>query len=187
MLDSLLNPIKLAEYDSVNRYDGKGNFAVNKYYHYPYRPFYRKKLYMIRSLLDKGRIYKNILDFGAGPGIFTPELKRHAISVVSVNEEDFIDKRSKFECVVAGSSLEFVDDLVDSIKMLHEITYSRSQLIVASPTDGYLSRLYFKSIGDKLVRNSPSSIMAIVDRWFKIDEYHEWMGLYFSFKAYRRA
>ena len=34
---------------------------------------------MIIDLMDKGRIYNNILDFGCGPGIFMLELKKYGV------------------------------------------------------------------------------------------------------------
>lgn len=186
MFDSITRPIQLPPRKSLIEYEGKGNYAISKYYDLPYRPFYRKKLYMVRSLLDRGRIYKNILDFGSGPGIFTHELKKHACSVTSVNETDTIDPRSRFECIIAASTFEFIDDLNETMRKLHSISYPRGQLIVASPMQSFLSEAYFVAIGDNLTRNSPESIQRIVSRWFKIDQYKEWMGLYFAFKGYRR-
>lgn len=186
MFDSLLNPISLPDYSSIKKHEGNGNYAIKKYYELPWRPFYRKKLYLVRSLLDKHRIYKNILDFGCGPGIFTPELKKKAISVISVDKEDKIDPRSRFECIVCASTLEFVEDLPATIEYLHSRTYSKAQIIVSSPTNSLLSRIYFKSIGDKLVRNSPDTIVKVVDKYFKVLDYKNWMGLYFAFKGYRR-
>jgi len=128
MLDSLLNPIKLPDFNSIKRHEGKGNFAVSKYYKFPYRPFYRKKLYMVRDLLDKDRVYDNILDFGAGPGIFTQELKEHALRVVSVNKDEVTDKRSRFECIVSASTLEFIEDLPKTMLSLYQIASSKGQM-----------------------------------------------------------
>ena len=186
MLDSILHPITLPSYREIKHLEGGGNYAVDKYYKLPWRPFYRKKLYMVLSLLDKGRIYKNILDFGCGPGILTPELKKRATNVVSIDKKDGIDARSRFECVVSASTLEFVDNLPETIRSLYRMTYTKSQMIVASPIDSKLTRFYFKAIGDNLVRNSHKTVMKIVDKYFKITDYKEWMGLYFAFKGYRR-
>ena len=186
MLDSVLNPITLPDYSEISDFEGHGNYAVKKYYKLPWRPFYRKKLYLIRSLLDKKRVYKNILDFGCGPGVFTPELKKHAINVVSVDKDYVIDPRSRFECIVAASTLEFIEDLPETIRQLYRLTHTTAQIIVASPTNSLLSRLYFKSIGDNITRNSPKNIVGIVDKYFKVLDYKEWMGLYFAFKGYRR-
>jgi len=186
MFDSLLNPIQVPDFNEVKHLEGGGNYAVQKYYKMPWRLFYRKKLYLVRSLLDKNRVYKNILDFGCGPGIFTPELKKHAMSVVSVDKNYVIDPRSRFECVVAASTLEFIEDLPETIERLHKLTYTKAQMIVASPTDSILAKTYLHSIGDKLVRNSPKNIVSIVDKYFKVVDYKEWLGLYFAFKGYRR-
>lgn len=186
MFDSLTNPITFPDYSSLKELEGKGNYAIGKYYRFPWRTFYRKKLYLVRSLLDKDRVYKNILDFGCGPGIFTPELKRHSINVVSVDKEDMIDSRSRFECIIAASTFEFIDDLPKTVEMLHRVSYTQAQMIVASPTDSLLSKLYFKSIGDNLTRNSPMSILHVVDKYFKVLDFKEWFGLYFAFKGYKR-
>lgn len=186
MFDSIFNPIQLPSHALLKEQEGKGNYAIKKYYQFPYRPFYRKKLYMVRNLLNKGRIYKNILDFGSGPGIFTKELKRHATSVTSVNETDVIDTRSRFECIVAASTFEFIDDLESTLRTLHQISYRKSQIIVASPLDSKASRLYFRLIGDKHVRNSRETIENIVKKYFRIIKREEWMGFYFAFKGISR-
>lgn len=186
MLDSILHPIKFPPYSSLKSYEGQGNWAIGKYYKLPYRPFYRKKLYMIRDMLDKGRIYKNIMDFGSGPGIFSHELRKHAISVTSVDRADIIDHRWKFECIVAGSTFEFIEKLPMTFLNIYRAASPKSQLIVASPMDTKLTRAYFKLIGDNLVRNSHETICTIMDKWFQIDEYKEWNGLYFVAKGYKR-
>jgi len=183
MLDSLLHPIKLPTYDSLKEHEGKGNYAISKYYKLPYRPFYRKKLYMVRDLLDKGRVYKNILDFGSGPGVFTKELKRHSLSTHSVDKGHYIDGRSKFELIICASSLEFIEDLPRTMLMLSKLCTPRGQLIVASPLSNIITQSYFSMIGDDLVRNSKDTILYSIERFFKVTEYHEWMGLYFSLKA----
>ena len=186
MLDSLLHPIKLPEYSSLKEHEGKGNYAIGKYYKLPYRPFYRKKLYMVRNLLDKGRVYKNILDFGSGPGVFTDELKKHSISVTNLDKWHRIDRRSRFEAIVCASSLEFIENLPETMNELSIVSPVKGQLIVASPMNSILTKSYFKMIGDDLVRNSPDVIRYIIQRFFKVVEYHEWMGLYFSLKAIKK-
>jgi len=183
MFDSIYDPIKLPELSSISKHEGGGNYAISKYYRHPYKMFYRKKLYIARNLLDKDVIYRTILDFGSGPGIFTKELKRHAISVKSYEPGVLIDKRSRFECIVALSVMEFLEQLPEEIEWLRKVSTFHTQLIIVSPMDSILSRLYFYLIGDKKVRNSKENVLAAVDKHYKVLRYGEWFGLYYYIKA----
>lgn len=186
MFDSLFHPIQIAEHKDLKRYEGNGNYAIGKYYNFPFRPFYRKKLYIARNLLDKNRVYRNIMDFGSGPGIFTKELKKHALSVKNYEYGEPIDRRWRYDCIIALSVLEFVEDLEECIDTLHKISTVNTQLIVVSPMDTLLTKTYFKLISDKKVRNSQSNILRLIDSRFKITKHDEWCGLYFSVKGIAR-
>ena len=190
MLDSLLTPIHLPKYHKTLAalLDERGDVAYSKYYFYPYRPFYRKKLYMMRSLMDKGRIYKNILDFGSGSGIFTTELARYTFMARAWDKANDkpLDSRARFELIVCGSVLELVDDLDESMAYLRSLSYPGSQLIMASPTDNLMCKAYFKLMGDTSRRHSPSTILKAINRWFDIVEVKHWAGLYFACKAVRK-
>src|SRR3990167_8356240 len=177
MFHSLFNPIALPSYEFLKLHEGKGNYAISKYY--------RKKLYMIRDLLDEKRIYDNILDFGSGPGIFEKELKRHALKVAAVDKGDQIDPRARFECIVCASSLEFVDDLDDTVGKLYKATHPKGQIIIGSPMDSALAKAYFWLIGDKKPRHKPDEIVKAVKRKYLVSEYREWAGLYFALRAYK--
>ena len=183
MFDSLRNPIKFPELSSLLKYEGGGNYAISKYYRYPYRLFYRKKLYIARSLMKKDFVYRTILDFGSGPGIFTPELKQHAMAVKNYEPGVIIDKRSRFDCIVALSVMEFLENLPEEIEWLRRVSTFHTQLIVVSPMKSTLSRFYFNLIGDKRVRNSSENILSAIKKHYEILEYGEWFGLYFYIKA----
>lgn len=177
MLHRLLHRVQLPPYAEVARFEGKGNWAVKKYYQLPQCIFYKKKLKMIANeLLHKN--WGSILDFGAGFGIFEPELKRHARYVYSVNEGDPIDWRWKFDAIVCASSLEFCH-LDFTVKNLRNMCKKNSVLIVASPMKSFLSGLYFKRIKDANVRHGHKEIKEVIARYFTIKKYKTWFGLYF--------
>lgn len=170
--------LHLKPYSEIKHLEDTGNFAVSKYYRFPYRIFYRKKFKMAVSFLDKG--YKSILDFGSGPGILIPELKRRAVVVKGVDKLDIIDPRWKYDVIMCNSVLEFVD--------LNRVLYTLrcltgGFLVVASPMDTWITRLYFKLIGDKNYRHSHLKIISEVSKKFNIVEYKTWLGVYFALKA----
>lgn len=185
MLFYTKNPLVLPSYDTVKDEEGKGNWAVNKYYKWPYSFFYRKKLNLILGLIGND-YYHNILDFGAGPGIFRPALKKKALFVVSCNTVDEINDRWKFDAVVCASVLEFCD-LEQVLPILKNcLKVSRGKLYVASPLKNRLTNLYFKLINDNTKRNSHTEIKDAISKHFKIYAYRTWMNLYFALKASAR-
>ena len=177
-----MGSVTLPPFHKLAKYEGLGRYAIRKYYAFPYRFFYRKKLKMIVDLMPKDHIYNNILDYGSGPGIFTPELKRHAINVKSFDMKDVIDPRWRFQAIVCASVLEFTD-IYSRLYFFNRIMSSKAHLYIASPMNTRLSRAYFKLIGDKESRHSHKKILSEVSKQFKIEEYHTWMKLYFSIKA----
>ena len=180
----MLHSLALPKYSKVKDYEGQGNYAVSRYYKFPFSFFYRKKLKMIVSNLEKGKIYRNILDFGAGrPEIFREELEKHALQVKCVDLLENIDFRWNFDVVVCASVLEFTN-LPICFSMLNKIVDRNGMLLASSPMDTWLSRLYFKMIGDTNKRKSHKEIMDVAGRYFFITRYTEWFGLYFSFRGY---
>lgn len=181
MLDNFLRPIAFKPYSSVKHLEGMGNFTVSKYYKWPFRPFYRHKIKMIVSMMDK-RIYTNILDFGCGPGVYHPELQMCALAVKGIDIEDVFDPRWKFEAIICASVLEFCD-FPHTAKLLASILHPRGALFIASPMDTLFSRLYFKLLGDKDDRHSHQYIISNIEKYFTIQKKKEWFGLYFAIKA----
>lgn len=178
----MLYGITLPPYHLVKKYEGAGNWAIKKYYQFPYNIFYKKKLKMIVDMLTPGKIYRNILDFGGGPGeIFKKELGKHAMSVTSYNLP-LIDPRWKFDVIICGSVLEFVN-FNYTIKGLRTALAPRGFMVVASPMDNWLTRFYFWMIGDKETRHNHIQIKLQIERYFDVIEYKEWLGLYFVCKA----
>lgn len=177
-----LSSITLPPYASVARYEGKGNYAIDKYYKLPYRFFYRHKLKMIIDLMQKDHIYQNILDYGSGPGIFMYELKKHALFVHQFNRFYKIDSRVRFELVICASVLEFCK-LEETLSEIKSIIRPGGKLIVASPQSNKLTRLYFRLIQDTYKRHSEDDIIAAVSKLFQIEEYKSWCGLYFALRA----
>jgi len=171
--------LTLPPYNELRMFEGRGHYAIDKYYKFPFNIFYAKKLKMISDMLGD-KIYYNILDLGCGPGIFAPELKKHCVRYKPVDRIEDVENNWKFDVVVCASYLEFVD-LEDVVFILSQIT--KKSLYIASPMDTGLSRLYFKLIGNKDKRNSHKAIISQVSKRFKIQEYHTWNNLYFSLKA----
>ena len=185
MLHSLLHPLRLPDYHSIKGWEGKGNWTVKKYYQFPYRFFYRHKFRMIVDMIPKGKIYRNILDFGTGPGIFMEELKRHALFVKGFDKGDNIDPRWKYEAIVCASVLEFCSlDLM--LPLLSQILHPKGNLLIASPSSNWFTEGYLKLAGDKHFRNNHKTILSKVSKYFRIVEYHDWLGLYFSIKAAKK-
>lgn len=180
----MLHSLALPKYESVKDYEGQGNYAVAKYYRFPFSFFYRQKLKMIVRMLEKGKIYKNILDFGSGKAeIFREELEKHALQVKCIEAQDILDFRWKFDVVVCASVLEFVQ-LPVAISILKNVTHKNGMIVGASPMDTWATRLYFRLIGDKNLRNTHKVILNELSKYFFIIEKKEWLGLYFSFKGY---
>ena len=177
-------PLRLPSFASLRHLEGTGNFAVKKYYTFPYRFFYRHKLRMIVNLMPRKEIYHNILDFGAGSGIFEPELKRYALFVKRFDTNDVIDKRWRFDAIVCASVLEFCQ-LPHTIGLLHSLLKPGGKLYVASPMETGLTKAYFKWIKDTNKRNSHTKILSDISKQFRIEEYHSWMDLYFAVRASR--
>jgi len=160
LLNTLLHPLALPDRRLISHLEGKGNYAIGKYYDWPYAPFYQKKLRMALGMMGK-RIYNNCLDFGSGPGIFLPELKKRCTSVVKFDKDDAVHPRWKFDLVVCASVLEFVH-LDFTMKLLKSLMYPFAKLVVASPMDTKLTRLYYRSIKDKNVRHSHKKSRVIL-------------------------
>lgn len=176
--------LHLKPYSEIKHLEGIGNFAVSKYYKFPFSFFYRHKLKMSIKMLEKS-VYKNILDFGTGSGILLPELRKHAQFAKGIDKLDVIDKRWKYDVVICNSVLEFVD-LKSTLTLLKSILSPKGILIVASPMDNWLSRLYFRLIKDRYSRHSHKKILTEISKHFKIRKYKTWLGLYFAVRATAR-
>jgi len=176
----MLHSIKYPTYESIKHLEGKGNFAVSKYYTLPFKPFYRHKFKMIIDLMG-GEHFNRILDFGSGSGIFRTELQRHSNFVFCIDKGAKLPK-IKFDAVICASVLEFCD-LDDTLSDLSSMMKDGAKIFIASPMQNRLSNLYFKLVRSNFTRNSHEQIKSAVKTYFKLESYNEWMGLYFSIKA----
>lgn len=178
------NSLLLPEYNKVAIWEGLGNFAIKKYYKWPFSFFYRKKFKMILDLMDKNRIYRSTLDYGSGPAeIFRKSLSLQSLKVKCVDKALVLGDNEKFDLIVCASVLEFVD-LKKTLPTLKSRLLPGGVLIGASPMDSYWSRLYFRLIKDRNNRNSKRDILNELNKHFWIIKVNEWFGLYFSFKAF---
>ena len=161
--------LKLPSYNQVAKYEGQGNWAVDKYYKWPHRFFYRHKLKMCVDMI-KDNHYYNTLDFGSGYGIMTKELLKYSDRVISHDRTDVIDLKWGFDLIIALSVMEFVnlDKTVSTFKTLMD---NKSELIIVSPMSNWITRKYFNFIKDYNVRNSHQEIKEAVESKFKIKEY----------------
>ena len=180
----MFHSISYPPLSSIKHFEGKGNFAVRKYYDFPFLFFYRHKLKMIVDMMGDDK-FDRILDFGAGSGIFHTELIKHAKSVTCVNEDSKLNPDWRFDAIICASVLEFCH-LYSTVSRLHSLLNPGGVLYVASPMDTKFSNFYFKAIKDTKMRHSHELIKSVVSSKFKIEEYKEWMGLYFALKAVKR-
>lgn len=176
----MFNRILLPPYESLKHLEGKGNYALKKYYQFPYNLFYKHKLKMVVQMMQ--RHYSSCLDFGSGPGIFLPELRRHAERVIGYEKDEKLDARLKFDLIVCSSVLEFCE-LDSTLNFLKEILKPGGHLIVASPMKSIASKAYFKLIKDDKQRHSDIDIIKEISSKFKIVQKKEWLGLYFALRA----
>lgn len=180
----MFHSLTLPPYDSVKHFDGKGNFAVKKYYKFPFRFFYRMKLQLILGFMQTDLLYRNILDFGAGPArIFRTELRKRSLAVTSAYNLSDVDMRSKYELIICASVLEFVHHPAAVIGSLSKLLAPGCSMIVASPCDSWLTTLYFQLIGDKHTRTSNEEIIATISDYFTITRLKRWFGLYYVLEA----
>ena len=176
------NRLVLPPYETVSEFEGKGNFAIRKYYAQPYRGFYRRKLWMIIDEFEPKRFYRTALDFGSGPAcIFKNTLSRVAFSVKCIDDKETIDRRWKFDLITCASVLEFTTP--ETLDLLEWVLAPKGHIIIASPMDTWISNLYFWAIGDKKPRHPHGQILSEVSKRFKILTYKRWLGLYFVIKA----
>lgn len=176
--------LHLPPYNEVKHFEGKGNYAISKYYFWPWRWFYRHKLLMILRSLQG--LYYRALDYGSGPAkILNISLSKCCASVTSVNEGDTINPLWRFNLVVCSSVLEFVD-LRYATYMFHNILCPKGEIVIASPMDTWVTRFYFKCIGDKHKRNSHKDIFKAISSSFDVVSYEEWLGIYFCLKVKKR-
>ena len=176
----MLHGIAYPPLHTIEHLEGKGNFAVSKYYKLPFRFFYRHKFKMIVKMMGKQR-YHRILDFGSGSGIFRTELQRHGNFVMCV-DKGVNRLHLKYDAVVCASVLEFCN-LNETLTYLKSIMKPGATLFVASPMQTKWTMRYFNAIGDTHTRNSHFQIKEAVEQHFKLQEYTEWLGLYFAIKA----
>lgn len=175
------NRLLLPPLSQVIYYEGKGNFAIKKYYKWPFSIFYQKKLRMILDMIGTKK-YWSILDFGCGPArIFNDELQNYSDDVIGVDITDKIPNK-KFDLIVCSSVLEFVP-LNRVLQKLRWHLMRGGELLVASPMDTIITKIYFWIIGDKNKRWSHKYIIDLVSKYFFVSEKKEWFGLYFSLRA----
>lgn len=178
----MFNSLALPPYSSVKHLEGIGNYAVRKYYKLPWSYFYRKKLRMARDLMSKSTYY-NILDFGYGCGIFTPELsKRSMRNITSINYTHEIRSNWNFDLIMCCSVLEFCD-LELTLWKLKQILKPTGEIIVSSPMKCFITDMYYKLIGDKYARHSHNKIVKNMKHYFNVEKYITWNGLYFGMRA----
>lgn len=180
MLDSIKVNLKLPRYETLKAFEGKGNYAIRKYYLWPFSIFYRHKLKMIVEMIGD-EYYHNILDFGSGPGVFTEELRKHALFVSSY-DVNYPKPKWTYDVVVCASVLEFCE-LDTTINLLSKLVRPGGTLIIASPMKSKWTDLYFKIIGDTKIRHNQDSIAQAVNKHFQIVDYKTWFGFYFSLKG----
>lgn len=184
MLDKSKDTLVLPPYKSVKHLEGKGNFAVKKYYQFPFSYFYKHKLRMALQLMGKG-YYSNILDYGTGAKIFVPTLRKYATHVVPIQDYTVMNPRWKFELIVCASVLEFVDNLDTVLSILRNTLSVTGELIVVSPMTTKFTDLYFSLIKDNSIRHDHEFLIKKISDNFSVDKIIYWNNLYFGIRATR--
>lgn len=179
MLDCINYPLSFPSYTSVKEYEGKGNYAVSKYYQYPWRWLYRHKIRMIERAI-RGEYFNSIMDFGSGPGIMTNQWKKQAHEIYSVDKRNI--QIPNVHLTICSSVMEFVP-LEHTFETLSQHTH---EIVVASPMKTSLSDYYFRIIEDHNQRHSHQDILKNMVRYFSINYYRSWCGLYFCARGIRR-
>lgn len=168
----------LPNYEDIKKFEGGGNYAIRKYYKFPWKFIYRKKLQMSLDMIPEYYLYSTILDFGCGPAkILEAELNKYGIHVDSVDRIEDVSNL-KYGLIICNSVLEFVE-LKKIVKHLSDRQACGCSIIVCSPMKNFLTNLYFKLIGDKTERNSEIDIRREIEKYYFIEEYKTWFGLYF--------
>jgi SAM-dependent methyltransferase len=133
----------------------------------------RTRFRLVRALLE-GEKYERLLEIGYGSGVFLPELSRHclelygidihemqdavrdSLSKVSVNAQLFSGsviqlpfENDFFDCVVAVSALEFVDDLDTACVEIKRALKPDGVFIVITPGHSPLVDLGLKILTGK--------------------------------------
>lgn len=179
----MFHRLALPPLNTVKYFEGKGNYAVMKYYRFPFSFFYRHKLKMVVKMMERGKIYRNILDFGAGePQIFNKELRRHAMHVHCADTKEDINVTTKYDLIVCASVLEFVW-LKTTLPVLKIVLKPHGTMIVASPMSTWFTHLYFKVIKDRAERHSHQEILSELTKYFNVVDFKSWLGLYFCCKV----
>lgn len=182
MFDSLTHPIKFPPYRSVAHYEGMGNWAVDKYYKWPLRYFYRHKIRMIERML-RSRRYTNIMDFGGGPGLFHEEWKKYGKNIYTINEYMSFPIE-KMDLIICASVMEFVE--LDMFQSLSNCLNPGGDIIVASPMSTEFSTFYFGLINDRNYRHSHHKIINQMSKVFNLRHYKTWADLYFCAMGKKR-
>lgn len=182
MLDHLTHPLKFKPYSSVKHLEGAGNWAVDKYYKWPHRYFYRHKVRMIERML-RGRRYSSILDFGAGPNLMSNQWSKYAPDVY-ISDEGYEPKK-QFDLIICASVMEFVP-LKETFNKLYSNLNPGGHIIVASPMKSELTQVYFDHLRDINTRHGHEDILSEMSRMFNIREYDSWLGLYFCALGIKR-
>ena len=179
MLDCISHPLTFPKYSSVKHLEKQGNYALSKYYFYPFRWFYRHKVRMIEQAL-RGKRFKSITDFGSGPGLMTQEWSKYADKIYLIDEKH--KELPKVDMTICASVMEFVP-LNETFEKLAEFT---KEIIVASPMKTAFSWSYFTLINDNHKRHSHQEITAEMTRYFSVNYNKEWAGLYFCARGMKR-
>jgi 2-polyprenyl-3-methyl-5-hydroxy-6-metoxy-1,4-benzoquinol methylase len=174
-------------------------YTSARYYAFVYRIPFIRRLEMALGLLGKQR-YRNLLDLGCGAGIFLPELSRRCrnlfaldihphISLVKemLNKEqvqaemvrgDILSLpfgKERFDCIVALSLLEFIDDTDRAILEIKEAAKDAATIIIGAPvlnkiTDFCYEKLIRSRVHRILHKSAQEKIIGSVKRHLIIEK-----------------
>ncbi len=181
-LPALTNLMPIAKTDPEQKL-----YTSRRYYTKFFRIPYLKRIKMVIKSLGKQK-YNRLLDIGFGSGFLLPELSRHCDKLYGVDlhkniplVKDMLGKEGveakilsgnilnlpfqneSFDCILALSVLELVDDIENSIMEIKRIARDNATIIIGMPFLNKITEICY----DKVIRSKYHRIVHKSDH-FKI-------------------
>jgi len=169
-------------------------------YQFPVKYIQRFRFGAIVKLMGD-RIYRDLLEVGTGSGVFLPELAKHCQNLYAMDVHDHMDSVEKlcqttsvkaelnqfpvehtdyaddmFDCVVAVSVLEFVDDLEEALREIKRIMKPDGIFLTICPQESALLdsvlSLYTRRKPEEEFKISRTRVSPTLEAQFLVIEKH---------------
>jgi len=174
------------------------DFTTEKYYKFPLKYLYLKKIKLAIKLLNNKK-YNKLLDIGFGGGVITPELASRCEQYFGIDVHEHIDliknilknqninninlKKSSattlpfennyFDCIWCMSTLEFIKDSEKAIAEINRVAKNNAKIIIGFPITNKLTDILYKLIGFKSNEahyNNHKTLLQQIKKYFKVKE-----------------